>query len=168
MHYHFIALILIVLLAVAVNAATNIVPATHPPQCQTKTMHSGDVILPQWHWKVLRGGANSPPMQPSLHRQNSHQTWCYVVRTQHHQPTMPGTETIQTEGPHHEWGNCIIIALAQWNWWWYEFFLVDGKNCSWQLYEGHDGRMADLESNFRSKHQPRYHWKALIKGFLMV
>jgi hypothetical protein len=91
MHYQRIALILIVLLAVAMNAATNIVPALHPPQCQTKTMHSGDVILPRRRQKVLGGGANSPP---SLRRQNGRQTWCYVVRTQHHQPTMPGAETI--------------------------------------------------------------------------
>jgi hypothetical protein len=102
MHYQRIALILIVLLAVAVNAATNIVPAPHPPRRQTKTMHSGNVILPRRRRKVLGGGANSPPMQPSLRRQNSRQTWCYVVRTQHHQPTTPGAETIQTEGSHHE------------------------------------------------------------------
>jgi hypothetical protein len=102
MRYQRIALILIVLLAIAVNAATNIVPAPHPPQRQTKTMHSGSVILPRQCQKVLRGGANSPPMQPSLRCQNSHQTWCYVIRTQHHQPTMPGAETIRTEGPHHE------------------------------------------------------------------
>jgi hypothetical protein len=89
-----ITLILIVLLAVAVNAATNIVPVLHPPRRQTKMMHSGDVILPWRRRKVLGGGANSPPMQPSLHCQNSRQTWCYVVRTQHHQPTTPGAETI--------------------------------------------------------------------------
>ncbi len=102
MRYQLITLILLVLLAVAVNAATNIVPAPHPPQRQTKTMHLGDVILPRRCQKVLGGGANSPLMQPSSRHQNSHQTWCYAVRTQHHQPTMPGTETIQTEGPHHE------------------------------------------------------------------
>jgi hypothetical protein len=102
MRYQRIALILIVLFAVAVNAATNIVPAPHPPQRQTKMMHSGNVILPRRCQKVLRGGANSPLMQPSLCCQNSRQTWCYVVRTQHHQPTTPGTETIRTEGPHHE------------------------------------------------------------------
>ncbi len=102
MHYQRIALILIILLAVAVNAATNIVSAPHPPQRQTKTMHLGDVILPRQHQKVLGESANSPPMQPSLRRQNSRQTWCYVVRTQHHQPTTPGAETIRTEGPHHE------------------------------------------------------------------
>ncbi len=102
MRYQCIALILIILLATAVNAATNIVPAPHLPQRQTKTMHLGDGILPRRCQKVLRGGANSPPMQPSLCRQNSRQTWCYVIRTQHHQPTTPGAETIQTEGPHHE------------------------------------------------------------------
>jgi hypothetical protein len=103
MHYQCIALILILLLAVAVNAATNIVPAPHPPRRQTKTMHSGNVILPWRRRKALGGGANnSPPVQPSLRRQNSRQTWCYVVRTQHHQPTTHGAETIQTEGPHHE------------------------------------------------------------------
>jgi hypothetical protein len=102
MHYQRIALILIVLLAVAMNAATNIVPAPHLPQRQTKMMHLGNVILLQQRHKVLGGGTNSPPMQPSLRRQNSPHTWCYVIRTQHHQPTTPGTETIQTEGPHHE------------------------------------------------------------------
>jgi hypothetical protein len=89
MHYQHIALILIVLLAIAVNAATNIVPAPHPPRRQTKTMHSGNVILPRRCQKVLGVGANSPSMQPSLHRQNSRQTWCYVVRTQHHQLPCP-------------------------------------------------------------------------------
>jgi hypothetical protein len=102
MHYQRITLIFIILLAVAVNAATNIVPVPHLPQRQTKTMHLGNVILLRQHQKVLGGGANSPLMQPSLHCQNSRQTWCYVVRTQHHQPTTPGAETIRTEGPHHE------------------------------------------------------------------
>jgi hypothetical protein len=99
--YQRITLILIILLAAAMNAATNIVPAPHPPQHQTEMMHLGDIILPRWRQKVLGGGVNGPPMQPSLRRQNSRQTLCYVVRTQHHQPTMPGAETIQTEGPHH-------------------------------------------------------------------
>jgi hypothetical protein len=93
---------LIVLLAVAVNAAINIAPALYLPRRQTKTMHLGDVILPQRRQKVLGGGANSPPMQPSLRRQNSRRTWCYVVRTQHHQPTTPAAETIRKEGSHHE------------------------------------------------------------------
>ncbi len=133
MRYQRITLILIVLLAVAMNAATNIVPALHPPQCQTKTMHLGNIFLPRRCRKVLGGNTNSPPMQPLLCRQNSRWTWCYVVRTQHHQPTTPGAETIQSEGPHNEWGNCIDLALARRNWWWCLFFLVDGKNCSWQL-----------------------------------
>ena len=34
-------------------------------------------------------------------RQNHLRTWCHVVRTQHHQPTTPGSETIRTEGPYH-------------------------------------------------------------------
>ena len=102
MCYQLITLILLVLHAIAVNAATNIVPAPHPLQRQTKTMHLGNVILPRWCQKVLGGGENSPPMQPSSCHQISHQTWCYVVRTQHHQPTMPGAETIRTEGTHHE------------------------------------------------------------------
>jgi hypothetical protein len=45
MHYQRIALILIVLLAIAVNAATNIVPAPHLPRRQTNTMHSDDVFF---------------------------------------------------------------------------------------------------------------------------
>ena len=45
MRYQCIALILIVLLAIAVNAATNIVPAPHPPQGKTKMMRSGNVIF---------------------------------------------------------------------------------------------------------------------------
>jgi hypothetical protein len=61
MHYQRITLILIVLLAVAVNAAINIVPTPHLPQRQTKTMHSGDVILLRRCQKVLGGGENSPP-----------------------------------------------------------------------------------------------------------
>ncbi len=113
MRYQRVTLILIILLAASVNAATNIAPVLHPPWCQTKTMHSGNDILPRGHLKGLRGGANSPPMQPSLHRQNSHQTWCYAVRTQHHQPITPSAETIQTEGRHHEWGNRIVIASAR-------------------------------------------------------
>jgi hypothetical protein len=115
MHYQCIALFLVILLAVAMNAATNIVPVLHPLQCQTKTMHLGDVILPRRGQKVLRGGANSPMMQPSLRGQNSHRTWCYVIRTQQHQPTMPGAETIQTEGPHHGKTDYDV------------YFFVDGK-----------------------------------------
>ncbi len=74
MCYQCIALILNILIAVAMNAAINIAPALHLPGHQTKTMHSGDVILPWGHQKVLGGGANSPPMQPSLRHQNSRRT----------------------------------------------------------------------------------------------
>jgi hypothetical protein len=45
------------------------------------------------------------------------------------------------------------------------FSLVDGKNCSWQLHEGHDGRFDGLGSKIGPKLPPKYHWKALIKGF---
>ena len=86
MHYQHIPLILIVLLAVAVNAATNIAHTLHPSRRQTGIVHSGDVLLPRRRWKVLWGGANSPLMQPSSRRQNSLPTWCHVVRTQISRP----------------------------------------------------------------------------------
>jgi hypothetical protein len=89
MHYQRIALILIVLLAIAMNAATNIVPVLHPPQCQTKTLYLDDVILLWWCQKVLGGGANSPPMQPSLRRQ-------IAVR---HGVTLSGHSTISLPHP---------------------------------------------------------------------
>jgi len=66
MHCQHITLILIVLFSAVENAATNIVPAPHPPQLQTKTVHPGDVLLQRRRRKVLGGGVNSPPMQPSL------------------------------------------------------------------------------------------------------
>ena len=50
-------------------------------------------------------------------------------------------------------------------------FLVCNINCSWLLNEGHDcdGRFAGLGSKIGSnKPPPRYHWKALIKGFRLV
>ena len=47
-------------------------------------------------------------------------------------------------------------------------FLVGGKNCSWQLHEGHDGRFDGLGSKIGPKPPPRYHWKAPIKGFRLV
>ena len=105
--YRCIALILIVLLAAVVNAATNIAPVLHPPRRQTKTAHPGNVPLPRRCQKVLGGGANSLLTQPSLHWQNSLWTWCHVIRTQHHQPTTFRAETIWTKGPHHEWVNSL-------------------------------------------------------------
>jgi len=46
-----------------------------------------------------------------------------------------------------------------------DLFLVGGKNCSWQLHEGHDGSLAGLGSKIGPKPPPGYHWKALIKGY---
>jgi hypothetical protein len=62
-------------------------------------VHADNAILPQRRQKVLGGGENSP------HQSNifgADRTWCYVVMTQCHQPTTPGTETIQTEISNHE------------------------------------------------------------------
>jgi hypothetical protein len=50
---------------------------------------------------------------PSSRRQNHLRTWCHVVRTQHHQPTTSGAETIQTEGPYHGPFNGIVLALGR-------------------------------------------------------
>jgi hypothetical protein len=47
-------------------------------------------------------------------------------------------------------------------------FMVGGRNCSTQLHEGHDGRFDGLGSKIGPKLLPRYHWKALIKGFRLV
>ncbi len=44
-------------------------------------------------------------------------------------------------------------------------FLVGGKNCSWQLHEGPQWEICSLGSKIGPKPPPRYHWKALIKGF---
>jgi hypothetical protein len=58
MRYQCIALICILLLAAAMNAVTNIVPALHPPQCQTKMMHLVDVIsaaaAPKGAWRTCK------------------------------------------------------------------------------------------------------------------
>jgi hypothetical protein len=53
--------------------------------------------LPLKLQKMLSVGENSPKMQPSSRRQNCHDTWCHVVRTQRHQPALPSAETIRTE-----------------------------------------------------------------------
>ncbi len=55
-----ITLILIVLFSAVENAVTNIVPAPHPPQHQTKTVHPGDVLLQRQRRKVLGGGVIAP------------------------------------------------------------------------------------------------------------
>ncbi len=72
-------------------------PVPHLPQCKIKTVHSDDVLLLRRRQKVLGGVKNSHLMQPLLHWQNPCWTWCYVIRTEHHQPTPPGTETIWIE-----------------------------------------------------------------------
>jgi hypothetical protein len=51
---------------------------------------------------IASKGENSPTEQPSLHQQSCRWTWCFVIRTQHHQPTPPGAETIKTESHHHK------------------------------------------------------------------
>ena len=104
--------------ALWVNTATNIESAPHQPRRQTKTVHWGDVLLPRRRRKVLGGGVNSPPLQPSSHQQISLPTWCHVARTQYHQPTTPVTETIWMEGPHHVWINGIVSVLGGVSWWW--------------------------------------------------
>jgi hypothetical protein len=94
-----IALIFIIL-ATAVKASTNMVHLPHPPtprDDRTIFFHSDDVLLPLKLQKMLSGGENSPKMQPSSRRQNCHDTWCHVVRTQRHQPALPSAETIRTE-----------------------------------------------------------------------
>jgi hypothetical protein len=50
-----IALVFTILIAAAAaaKAATNMAPAPHPPRCQTETVHSNDVLLPQRCQKVL-------------------------------------------------------------------------------------------------------------------
>jgi hypothetical protein len=42
------------------------------------------------------------PTNPTFLAPIGHGTWCYVIMTQHHQPTTPGAETIQTESSNHE------------------------------------------------------------------
>ena len=92
----------IVLLAATMNAATNIAPAPHPLQHQTKRY-----ILAMFYClggikRCLEEVQITPQLQPSSYRQNSLPTWCRVIRTRHHQSTTPGADTIQTHGPHHE------------------------------------------------------------------
>jgi hypothetical protein len=48
------------------------------------------------------------------------------------------------------------------------FYLVGGKNCSWQLHEDHNGRFAGSGSKIGPKPPSSYHWKANIKGYHLI
>jgi hypothetical protein len=102
-------------------------------RCQSKKIRSGDVFLLQQSQEVLGGGANSPSMQPSLHRQNCFWAWCHVVRTQHQQPATRDAETIldQLMVLFQHWAGSADDDII--------LFLVGGKNCSWQLHDDHEG-----------------------------
>ena len=139
------------------NTATNIVPVLHPLQCQTKSVHSGDVLLPRWH----REGANSPPMQSSLRQQNILLTWCHVVRTRHYQPPHP--VLIRYKLMVHTM-NELRVLFQRWTGSADDdiIFCLWTKNYSWKLHEGHDGIFDGLGSKIGPKPPPRYHWKANI------
>ena len=48
------------------------------------------------------------------------------------------------------------------------FFLVGGKNYSWQLHECRDGEIDGLGCKIGPKPRPGYQMKAHIKGFRLV
>ncbi len=58
---------------------------------------------------MLGGGENSSPQSNLL---GADRTWRCVIMTQRHQPTTPGTETIQTESSNHEQINGMVSALG--------------------------------------------------------
>jgi hypothetical protein len=64
-------------------------------------------FLPWWRQKVLGGDENSPHQSNLL---GANWTWCYVVMTQHHQPTTPGAETIQTKSSNNEQIDGMVSA----------------------------------------------------------
>jgi hypothetical protein len=47
-------------------------------------------------------------------------------------------------------------------------FMVGVKNYSWQLHEGHDGKIDGLGSKIGPKPPPGYQMKAHLKGFRLV
>ncbi len=63
--------------------------------------------------KVLGGGENSPHQSNLL---GADQTWCSVLMTQHHQPTTPCAETIQTESSNHEQIDGMVLAPGGVGW----------------------------------------------------
>jgi hypothetical protein len=71
------------------------------------TLHADDAVLPRRRQKVLEGGENSPHQFNLL---GADRTWCYVVMTQHHQPTTPGDKTIRTDSSNHEQINGMVSA----------------------------------------------------------
>jgi hypothetical protein len=163
-----ITLILIVPLAAVANAATNIAPLPDLQRRLTKTVHPGDVLLPRRCWEVLGGGANSPT--------------CNLLRVNKiafgHGGVSSGHSTISRPHPGLKWYeqrvhtmDQLMVSFQRWagsadediN-----LYLVGSWNCSWQLHEGHDGRFVGLGSKIGPKPPPRYHWKALIKGFRLV
>jgi hypothetical protein len=70
-------------------------------------VHAGNAFLPWWRQKVLGGDEYSPHQSNLL---GANRTWCYVIMTQHHQPTTPGAETIQTESSTHEQIDGMVSA----------------------------------------------------------
>jgi hypothetical protein len=52
--------------ATAAKAATNMAHVPHPPQHYIKTLHADDAFLPRRHQKVLGGGKNSTPPNPTF------------------------------------------------------------------------------------------------------
>ena len=163
-----IALILIVLFAAVANAATNIAPAPDLPRCQTKTVRPGYVLLPRRRRMVLGGGANSPPCN----------LLCVDKITFGHGVMSSGHSTISRPDPAlkryeqrvHTMDQ-LMISFRRWagladddiN-----FRVVGGRKYSWQLHEDHDGEIDRCASKIGPKLPPRYHWKALIKGFRLV
>ncbi len=126
-----------------------------------------DFLFQWWCQQVLGGDENSPLMQPSLRGQKNSWTWCYVIRTQHHQPTMPGTEKIWTESQR---VNAIIRLIVR-------FQPQAGSANGAVIFQwgvtntdgGGDSRVTNgcLGVNFRSKCQPRYH-KGYVQGMVQA
>ncbi len=84
-------------------------PVLHLPQHYIMRVHADNAFLPRWRRKVLGGGENGPHQSNLL---GANWTWCYVIMTQHHQPTTPGAETIQIESSNHEQINGMVSALG--------------------------------------------------------
>jgi len=93
----------------------------------TISVHLDNVLMPPQPKKVLGGGANSPPMQPSLQWQISWWTWCYVLTTQHHQLTTPSAETIRTESSNNKQINGMVSALGGVSWWRCKILIEGGQ-----------------------------------------